>query len=543
MLSIRELLMDSNSNKQSIHRYGFLYDMLLSYITQVKGDTANVLEIGVSQYENGSLFVWKKFEKVNRVVGVDIEHLPEGQIEGVAFYKLDGYSRETVDHLLEIEGPKFDLIIHDGKARSENHKFFLDNYTDLLSDTGYLVCEDVSSTVLIMEQCKDDNVFVIDGWANIGVEVKGFNDPKFYNHSERIVIKSKSDMLKEGKKHETKPHIARLPTVAFETKCSRNSKELAVSIPLFHSELDTQYENFNMERFKNVHCKGAVWAGMSLLKNTDLAENGVPLYFHIEDKVWDASTEVLRSYGIPESWCRKMVAPTPEKEPELRVNKTQFGKTYLGLMDDDIDTDALLILDSDFFTCTDGERLKFYDKLTSPMLKKQPSMTHFHLKQLPYYFYTSLFLLASGLPDQLIGKRPIAELEKEAFERLGFDKEVDTSLIEKDFVFRFFTENYMTTFPREHPARDFAIKHISTCHTAPYLFSMWGEFNQPFIELAPLLNIPIYDWENDYIQGEKGDQCFAHFRVNKARHRSLSNPTRIHKYFDRFYENLSRHVV
>ena len=542
MKGIRELFMESNSNKQSTHRYGFFYDMFLNYVYARKGKPLNLLEIGVSQYQNGSLCAWVNSELIARAVGVDIQDFPDTILEKMAFYKLDGYSKETVDHLREIEGAKFDVIIHDGHVTEDNQTFFLDNYVELLSEFGYLVCEDVRSTIFIMEQCKQDTVFVIDGWANRGVNVRGFNDPDFYNHSERLLIKSRTEPIKQGKRHETKPHIARLPQKVFDCKDKRTSTELAVSIPLFHSDLDTQYEDFDVERFKQVHCKGALWAGMSFLKNTDLAENGVPLYFHIEDKVWDTAMSVFDDYGIPESWCRKMTTPLPEKAPELQVNKTHFGKTYLGLLDAEIDTDVLLILDSDFFTCTAEHRFKIYDKLTSQILKKQPAMTYFQMRDLPYYWWVSLCLLASGLPDKLVGKRPVAELEKDAFERLGFDKEVDMTLKEKDTVQRFFTENYMMTFPRGHETRDFAIQNIPTCHTAPYLFAMWGEFNHPFIELAPLLKIPIYDWESHYIKAEKGDNCFAHFRVDKAKHRSLSNPTRIHEYFDRFYQNLSRHV-
>ena len=535
--------MESNSDKQSVHRYGFFYDMLFNHVSARKSGELNLLEIGVSRYKGGSFSAWGSSELVKRVVGVDAKDSPDRYEEGVVFYQLDPYDKETVGHLVEIEGAKFDVVIHDGEMDSEKQAFFLDNYTDLLSEHGYLICEDVLSTELVMAQCKSDTVFVIDGWANRGVNVKGFNDPNFYNHSERLIVKSRTERIKEGKRHETKPHIARLPRKVFDCTYERNSTELAVSIPLFHSDLDTQYEDFDIERFREVHCKGALWAGMSFLKNTDLAENGVPLYFHIEDKVWDTVMSVFDAYGIPESWCRKMTTPLPEKEPELKVNKTQFGKVYLGLLDEAMDPDVLLILDSDFFTCTEEHKFKIYDTLTSTMLKNQPSMTYFQMRELPYYWYVSLFLLASGLPDKLIGRRPVAALEREAFERLGFDKEVDLSLKEADKVQRFFTENYMMTFPRGHETREFAIKNIPTCHTSPYLFGMWAEFNHPFIELAPLLKIPIYDWESQYIEAKKGDNCFAHFRVDKGQHKTESKPTRMHAYWDRFYHNVARHVL
>ena len=81
MKGIRELFMESNSNKQSTHRYGFFYDMFLNYLYTQKGKPLNLLEVGVSQYENGSLPVWAQSELINRAVGVDIQDLPEGSIE------------------------------------------------------------------------------------------------------------------------------------------------------------------------------------------------------------------------------------------------------------------------------------------------------------------------------------------------------------------------------------------------------------------------------------------------------------------------------
>ena len=541
MKTIKDLLIDSNSNMQSVHRYGFIYDLLLAKLYAQKQAPLNLLEIGVSYYADGSLYAWGRHDLIKRAVGIDIKPYPSDLLDKTVFYELDAYKRDAVDYLREIEGAKFDIVIHDGHARKEKQLFFLENYADLLCENGLLVCEDVFDFDLINAQCKDESVFMIDGWANRGVEVTSTKDANFYMHEERILIKAKSEKLKDAKVHETKPHIVKLPTQPMPIY-ERNSTELAISIPLFHSELDTHYENFNVERFQNVHCKGAIWAGMSLIHNSDLGDNGVGLYFHIEDKVWDDAMPVFRDFGIPDEWCRKMTAPVLESEPELKVNKTQFGKTYIGLLDADIDTDILMILDSDFFTCTTDKPFKFYDKLTSPILKRQPAMTYFKMRDLPYYWYVGMCLLASGLPDKLVYKEKLQDLERRAYQRLGFDKAADDTLKPKDVVQRFFTENYMMTFPRGHETRDFAIENIATCHTAPYLFGMWGEFHYPFVELASILGLPIYDWESKFIDGQKGYDCFAHIRVDKTKHRSMSRPSRIHEYWDTFLENVSRHV-
>ena len=540
--SIKDLLIDSNSNKQSVHRYGFIYDLLFAKLYAQKQEPLNLLEIGVSYYADASLYAWGRSDIIKRAVGIDIKAYPSELSEKTVFYKLDAYSRDTVDYLQEIEGSKFDIIIHDGHARKEKQSFFLENYGDLLCENGLLVCEDVFELEMINAYHKDESVFIIDGWANRGIEVSSFeNDVNLYRHEERMLIKSKTEKLKDAKIHENKPHIVKLPTITMEPY-DRHSTELAVSIPLFHSELDTQYIPFNVDRFQNVHCKGAIWAGMSLIKNTDLVDNGVPLYFHIEDKVWDDAIPVFRDFGIPDGWCKKITAPALEKTPELKVNKAQFGKTYIGLLDEDIDPDVLLILDSDFFTCSTGGRYRIFDTLTSPLLKRQPAMTYFSMRKVPYYWWVGMALLASGLPDKLVYKRRLQELEKEAYQRLGFNRAVDESLKPADTVHRFYTENYMMTFPRGHETRDFAIKNIPTCHTAPYLFGLWGEFNYPLLELAPLLGIPIYDWESEYIDAKKGHNCFAHIRVDKCSHRSMSRPSRIHEYWDTFFENVSRYV-
>ena len=196
----------------------------------------------------------------------------------------------------------------------------------------------------------------------------------------------------------------------------------------------------------------------------------------------------------------------------------------------------------DFFTCPLDKKFAFYKKLTDPILKRQPAMTYFNMRDVPYYWYVGMCLLASGLPDKLVYKEKLQDLEERAYRRLGFEKVVDADLKVPDNVRRYYTENYMMTFPRGHETRDFAIEHIPTCHTAPYLFGMWSEFNCPFLELAPMLSVPVYDWESEYINVKRGKDCFAHIRVDKCKHRTLTRPSKLHEYYNRFYEDVSRHV-
>lgn len=536
MKSIKDLLIDSNSDKQSGHRYGFVYDLLFTKVFMKKGTGLRVLEIGVSAYGDGSLGAYAASDMVQHVVGIDVKPYRGTLTEKMRFHEIDAYVKETVAYLKQIEGV-FDIIIDDGSGDPAHQEFFLENYTDLLAADGLLVCEDVSSVQLINAQCKREDVFFMDGWGNRELRVQALGSPEMYAHRERILIKSKSEKLTDAKRHESKPHIAKLPVAKFKDY-DRDATELAVSVPLFHPELDT----YNPLRFQEVHCKGAIWAALSFIWNTDLGDRGVPLYFHIEDRVWDAAMPVFEAFGVPADWCKKMQLPAPTEVCGLNVEgKPQYGKSWMGLTDESIDPDILLILDSDFFTCTTGDPFEIYDKLTLPILKNQPSMTYFQMRDLPYYWWCSIVLLASGLPDHLMYQRPIDVLEQEAYERLGFEKDVSEDLKPSDLVKRFFAEDYLMTFPREHPARDFAIQRMTGCYATPYAFSVWAEYHQPFVELDQILKIPVYDWEHDYIEAKRGHDCFSHIRVNNASPQ-LTVPSRIHEYWDTFLANVSRYV-
>ena len=537
--SLKDILLDTDSDKQSVHRYGFLYDLLFNSLALKKQDQLNILEIGVSKFGNGSLSAWQQSDLVKRAVGIDVIDYKGQMYDKGVFYKLDAYSADTVTYLKEIEGAIFDIIIDDGIHQQESQRWFLDNYSDLLVEGGYLICEDVSSLKLITEQCENDNVFCVDGWANRGISVKSYNNDKnLYSHDERILIKAKSVKLTDVKKHESKQHIAKLPDIAFPDY-ERNSTELAVSIPLFYSDLDTQYDAFDVQRFQDIHCKGAVWAGMSFIHNSDLGDRGTPIYFHIEDKAWDYAMPVFEKYEVPSEWIRKITAPTAENE--YNVNKTHFGKKFIPLLDTEIDADVLLILDSDAFTLATGDKLKLYDKLTSTPLKSQPSMTYFEMRRLPYYWWVSMVCLASGMPDKLVYKKKLGELEREAYKRLGFDKQQVAGIKANDKVQRFFAENYMITFPKGHAVRQWTIDRIPTCYTSPYIHAVWAEYNQVFLELGKILELPVYDWESNFIQGKHGYNCLAHIRVDKSP-KNMSKPSLVHHYWDKFYEHITRHI-
>ena len=115
---------------------------------------------------------------------------------------------------------------------------------------------------------------------------------------------------------EPKGHIVKLPVVSYPNY-DRLSTELVVSIPLFYSAKDTTFADFNVERFEQIHCKGAIWSAMALLYNTDLCEKGVGVFFHIEDKAWEHAKPMFEAFGVDEKWIR--IVNVPEGEPLQRI--------------------------------------------------------------------------------------------------------------------------------------------------------------------------------------------------------------------------------
>ena len=536
MKNITDLLLETNSDKQSEHRFGFIYDLLLTKVWSEKGKKLKLLEIGVSEYGDGSLRAFAESEMVELAVGLDVEQYLGETHENMRIHRMNAYRRPTIEFLEDKYG-LFDIIIDDGSHELGHQTFFLNDYTDLLCEGGFLICEDVNYIQLINEQCSRDDVFLFDGWGNLEIGAKTFQDSRIYQHTERILVKSKSEDLTKTVIHDDKPHITKLPTVKFKDY-ERHSTELVISVPLYHPDFPDE-SKYNAESFRNKHCRGAVWAAMSMIHNTDLGDNGVSLFFHIEDKVWDDAMPVFEDFGVPKEWCRKMTCPKPTVD--LVADKAQFGKSLMALIDDSIDADVTMILDSDFFTCVSGEKLRLFDKFTMPMLKRQPSMTYFHRKDLPYWWWIGVVLASACLPVELMQEKPLNEVEQMGYEVLGFERELENA-VSNTFVNRYYADEYLKTFPRRHPARDFAVDLIPQCYTPCYAFSIWAEYNHPIVELDKILGVPVYDWEDSYIKSGMVSDCFAHIRVEKGRGGKFTKPSLVAKYWDKFLENVSRHV-
>ena len=182
MKNIMDLLSETNSNKQSEHRFGFIYDLLITYVYNKKCKGLKLLELGVSEYGNGSLGAFAESDMVELAVGVDIHDYSGKMSDNMRFYRRNAYELDTIKFLEDKYG-FFDLIIDDGSHSLQDQTFFLEHYVDLLFDWGVLVCENVNYIQLINEQCCRDDVFLFDGWGNLEIGAKSYNDSRLYQHT------------------------------------------------------------------------------------------------------------------------------------------------------------------------------------------------------------------------------------------------------------------------------------------------------------------------------------------------------------------------
>ena len=256
-----------------------------------------------------------------------------------------------------------------------------------------------------------------------------------------------------GENKTIKPHLTNLPIIDFGEIEQGDNTKFSVSIPIFASPLDTDREVFDDKNVKDFHVRGAVWCAISLIHNTDLHDNGIPIYFHIEDKIFDIACEGFEQFNVPKHMIRKI---TPDKS-ESDLQDVLFGKKYLCLLDDEIETDAWFICDSDAFVCKENGKMKWYDKFTSESLSSKVITTKrwiYNYDRDNFYKWVYCVTLCVGMEfDMSLRDIDIlCELEKQAYDKVGLIRPIDQS----DQVFpRVCLWGQNIFMPTNHPAGRF----------------------------------------------------------------------------------------
>ena len=141
MTTLMDIVDNERTDKNTTHSYLPLYENLL----KEKKDTAQiVMEIGICN--GGSIKLWRDYFQQATVYGADIMHWDYvwEELKNDPRIKLmtstDAYHPDVIATIKDV---KFDFIIDDGPHTLDSMIVFVKEYSQLLSDKGILILEDV----------------------------------------------------------------------------------------------------------------------------------------------------------------------------------------------------------------------------------------------------------------------------------------------------------------------------------------------------------------------------------------------------------------
>jgi hypothetical protein len=150
-MSLLDLVNNSKTDKNTTHSYLHLYQTLL----ESKRHTAtNVLEIGIGDFgekNGGSIKLWRDYFTNATIYGLDIlpidrvmdELLNDDRI--VLYTSTDAYHDEFFMTNFLHKNIKCDFMLDDGPHTLESMKQFIKLYSQIMTDDGILIIEDVQS--------------------------------------------------------------------------------------------------------------------------------------------------------------------------------------------------------------------------------------------------------------------------------------------------------------------------------------------------------------------------------------------------------------
>jgi cephalosporin hydroxylase len=135
---------NSRTDKNTLHSYLDLYETLLS---KKKTQAKNVLEVGI--HLGGSIKLWYDYFENATVHGLDIQALDntwdilKGKDRIKLYTSTNAYDEIKFKENFLDKGIKCDFMLDDGPHNLESMKQFIKLYSQLLTDDGILIVEDV----------------------------------------------------------------------------------------------------------------------------------------------------------------------------------------------------------------------------------------------------------------------------------------------------------------------------------------------------------------------------------------------------------------
>ena len=147
MMTLEDLVDNSRTDKNTHHSYLPLYQTIL--IGKKKETAKNVLEIGI--YLGGSIKLWSDFFTNANVYGIDIININDvwdgikNKEKIILHTSSDAYNNDFFINNFLNKNIKCDFMLDDGPHTLESMKTFITLYSQIMTDDGILIIEDVQS--------------------------------------------------------------------------------------------------------------------------------------------------------------------------------------------------------------------------------------------------------------------------------------------------------------------------------------------------------------------------------------------------------------
>ena len=307
-----------------------------------------------------------------------------------------------------------------------------------------------------------------------------------------------------------KQQLRALPTIQVPTNYPRNSEKVALSLPIFASKqgrnsLFDKDSNFDIESFKQLVCVSSVWAYISIATNTDLCENGMPVYFHVEDTVAEIAMPILKACGVPEDWIHETHFEAFPNEDV--IDEAMYGKKFAIFGDTEIQTDVCVVWDTDahVYRHLGDPILQWYHRFETD-LQEMPMFSFYSDWNGHEDFYVNWLLLGSGqlerefLDDDPGREADMKRAEIDAYTAYGFDVPSQQHR----------WGSAIFSLPRKHPLFEFLLPNYKNAYTDEALVTMFMNTHPdtPFLQLSEAL-LPFLQSDQEFIDIQKN--CITHF--------------------------------
>jgi hypothetical protein len=145
-MNLEDIVDNQRTDKNTTHSYLPLYQQLL---TSKKQTAKNVLEVGI--YLGGSIKLWNDFFINATIYGLDIMNINDiwegikNNNKIILYTSTDAYNNDFFINNFLNKNIKFDFMLDDGPHTLESMKQFIKLYSNIMTDDGILIIEDVQS--------------------------------------------------------------------------------------------------------------------------------------------------------------------------------------------------------------------------------------------------------------------------------------------------------------------------------------------------------------------------------------------------------------